>query len=440
MDVVLAVVALYAAARVDSDTFFLSGNPVLLETSQIVLFVCILLVSNFLLDLYGPHVFFIKNGSELLVRIGFASLTAFVILSTLYFFIFHSMLGRKVIVLGLLFNGALSFGWHYMFFRILHSSAMGERVLVLGAGDMATEICTLLSSSGHNYTLAGCYPLHAGKEKNEMLTEHLLEIAKKEEISVFVVSVAERRGQFPLRELLNCKLAGISIFDAPTFYERCLGKLMVQNLTPGSFIFADGFHLNAKLKFYKRMGDIIFSALALVVLLPFLPFVALLIKLDSRGTVFFKQLRVGEGEKKFTIYKFRTMDNDAEEKTGAVWAQSDDRRITRVGKILRKLRIDEFPQFFNVLKGDMSIIGPRPERPEFVESLKQKIPYYSERHCVKPGISGWAQIRYRYGACEEDSYEKLRYDLYYLKHFSFFLDAFIFMETVKVMLFGRGAR
>jgi lipopolysaccharide/colanic/teichoic acid biosynthesis glycosyltransferase len=173
---------------------------------------------------------------------------------------------------------------------------------------------------------------------------------------------------------------------------------------------------------------------------PLIPLVALAVKLDSNGPVFFEQLRIGAKEKKFMLYKFRTMREDAESKTGEVWAQKDDPRVTRVGKYLRKFRLDEIPQMYNVLKGDMSFIGPRPERPEFVKKLKEAIPYYSERHCVKPGLTGWAQIKYPYGASVEDSAEKLRYDLYYIKNTSIPLDLLIMLETAKVIMFGRGGR
>jgi sugar transferase (PEP-CTERM system associated) len=440
VDIFLGIVALYLAAAIEYGSFSTSSITTSLDQYQIILFLSVNVIAYFLLDLYGAEILFKNSSSELFVRIGSAIIVAFVILSILYFFIFHVMLGRKILLIALTLMGFLTLAWHYLFATVLQSPAMGERVLVLGSGEIADEICKLISSSLNNFILAGCHPLSHQGDSEIPLAEYLLKIAQEENITTLVVCLSERRGHFPLRDLLACKLAGIEIFDATTFYEKCLGKLMVENLTHGSFIFSEGFHLNAKRKFYKRLGDIVAASFALSVSALFLPVVALLIKMDSRGAVFFSQVRVGEGERPFHIYKFRTMQEDAESETGAVWAQDGDVRITRVGKILRKLRIDEFPQFYNVLKGDMSIIGPRPERPEFVEGLKRKIPYYSERHCVKPGITGWAQIKYRYGACEEDAYEKLRYDLYYLKHFSFFLDAFIFMETVKVMLFGKGAR
>jgi sugar transferase (PEP-CTERM system associated) len=267
-----------------------------------------------------------------------------------------------------------------------------------------------------------------------------MDVARKERAQKIVISLSERRGTLPLKDILNCKLSGIDVLDAPSFYEELTGKLLIENITPSWFIFSDGFRITPLKKSSKRISDVIFAFIGLIFALPLIPITALLIKIDSRGPVFFRQVRMGERERKFVLYKFRTMRQDAENGTGAVWTQENDPRITRLGRFLRKSRLDEIPQLFNVLKGDMSFIGPRPERPEFVEKLKEIIPYYSERHFVKPGITGWAQIKYPYGASVEDAIEKLRYDLYYIKHLSIMLDLLIVLETVKVVLFGRGGR
>jgi sugar transferase (PEP-CTERM system associated) len=218
------------------------------------------------------------------------------------------------------------------------------------------------------------------------------------------------------------------------------GKLLLENITPSWFIFSDGFRITAPVRLIKRITDVLFSAAGLVLVLPLFPLFALAIRLDSPGPIFFRQVRVGEREKNFSLYKFRTMGEDAEKGTGAVWAQEKDSRVTRVGNFFRKSRIDEIPQLFNVLMGNMSLVGPRPERPEFIEKLKEVIPYYSERHFVKPGVTGWAQVRYPYGASVEDALEKLRYDLYYIKNLSITFDLMIILETVKVVLFRRGGR
>jgi sugar transferase (PEP-CTERM system associated) len=228
--------------------------------------------------------------------------------------------------------------------------------------------------------------------------------------------------------------------DAPSFYELVHGKLMLEHITPSWIIFSSGFRRPIYFNICKRYIDIVLSLAGLSLTLPFFPIIALAIKLDSPGPVFFRQIRVGNKEKMFNLYKFRSMRQDAEEKTGAIWAAKNDPRVTRLGSFFRKSRVDEIPQLYNVLRGDMSFVGPRPERPEFVEKLKQVIPYYSKRHFIKPGVTGWAQVRYPYGSSVEDAIEKLRYDLFYIKNLSPFLDTLIFFETIKVVLFGRGGQ
>jgi sugar transferase (PEP-CTERM system associated) len=268
----------------------------------------------------------------------------------------------------------------------------------------------------------------------------LVTAANREKAHKIVVSLSERRGAFPMMDILLCKFSGIQVIDAPSFYEQMTGKLLIENITPSWFIFSNGFRITTFVRICKRAFDILLAATGIIVAIPLLPLIVVMIMIDSPGPVFFSQLRVGEREREFVLHKFRTMRADAESETGAVWSQQDDPRITMIGRFLRKSRLDEIPQLFNVLKGDMSFIGPRPERPEFVTKLKEVIPYYSERHFVKPGLTGWAQVRYPYGASVEDSAEKLRYDLYYIKNISLFLDLLIVLETAKVVMFGRGGR
>jgi sugar transferase (PEP-CTERM system associated) len=275
-----------------------------------------------------------------------------------------------------------------------------------------------------------------------MLEMHgdLLATARREKADIIVVALSERRGVLPLQDMMQCKLNGIEVLDAPTFYEIVQGKLVLEQMTPSWIIFSAGFRRTALVNVYKRCIDILLSIVGLLLSAPLFPFIALAIKLETPGPIFFTQIRVGSGEKPFLLYKFRSMGRDAEQKSGAVWAAKNDARVTRVGRFLRNSRIDEIPQLYNVLKGEMSFIGPRPERPEFVEMLKKDIYYYSKRHTIKPGLTGWAQVRYPYGATAEDAVEKLRYDLYYIKNLSMLLDSQIIFETVKVVLFGRGGR
>jgi len=253
------------------------------------------------------------------------------------------------------------------------------------------------------------------------------------------VALDERRGSLPLNELLQCRLKGIHVDDGISFRESLLGKLSVEHLPPSAIIFSNGFRGVMVYKGIKRALDLLASLFGLVLFLPLFLLVALAIKLDSRGPVFYRQDRVGQDGRLFSLIKFRSMTVDAE-KDGPVWAVVNDQRVTRVGRWLRKLRLDETAQLINVIRGEMSLVGPRPERPYFVRKLEKEIPFYCHRHAVKPGITGWAQILYPYGATREDAQEKLKYDLYYIKHLSPIMDLRIISETAKIVLLGRGAR
>jgi sugar transferase (PEP-CTERM system associated) len=323
---------------------------------------------------------------------------------------------------------------------------VGKRVLVVGDGLMAELMEDYIRSSKGRYVMLGrvkCPAILGGdagidEEMSESKSGRVLRLAQNFMADQVVVSLGERRGVFPVEELLNCKLAGIEVVDAPTFYERATHKMLIENITPSWFIFSHGFKVTWLLRLCKRTLDIAASFLGLMVFLPLIPFIILAIKLDSPGPILFRQVRVGQGDRPFTLMKFRSMRQDAESRTGAVWSQENDPRITRVGNVLRRSRLDEIPQLLNILKGDMSLVGPRPERPEFVGELKKRIPYYSERHYVKPGLTGWAQVCYPYGSSVEDAIEKLRYDLYYIKNISILLDFYIILKTFGVVLLGKG--
>jgi sugar transferase (PEP-CTERM system associated) len=253
------------------------------------------------------------------------------------------------------------------------------------------------------------------------------------------VALDERRGSLPLDQLLQCRLKGIHVDDGISFGESLSGKLSVENLHPSTIIFSNGFRGVLVYKGIKKVIDLLVSLLGLLVFLPLCVIIALAIKLDSRGPVFYRQERVGQDGRLFSLIKFRSMTVDAE-KDGPVWAVVNDQRVTRVGRWLRKLRLDEITQIINVIRGEMSIVGPRPERPFFVKKLEKEVPFYSHRHAVMPGITGWAQILYPYGATREDAQEKLKYDLYYIKHMSPIMDLRIISETAKIVLLGRGSR
>ena len=374
-------------------------------------------------------------------------------ISVLLFFVFNAAFGLRgdeptMVLFGLGIFAGIKF-IEFLFTRFRHViPGMVKRVLIVGNGPLAEQMGELIAASGGRYIYLGRVdcpsthcdlndPVHAD-ESAQGPAGRLLRVARNFMADKLVVSLAERRGYVPVQEMLNCKLSGIEVMDAPSFYEKVTEKLLIENITPSWFIFSHGFKVTWLLRVLKRASDVLLSLTGILVSLPLLPFIVLAIKLDSPGPILFSQNRVGEGDRLFSIYKFRTMRQDAESKTGAVWSQVNDPRITRIGNFLRKSRLDEIPQLFNILKGDMSLVGPRPERPEFVATLKEHIPYYSERHYVKPGLTGWAQVSYPYGASVEDAIEKLRYDLYYIKNISLLLDMRIILRTVGVVLFGKG--
>jgi len=279
-----------------------------------------------------------------------------------------------------------------------------------------------------------------GAMTRDAIASHLMELVGDHRVHRVIVGMDDRRGTLPVMQMLQLRLTGIKIEEATSLLEKISGRIAVDNLYPSWLIFTEGFRFSASFLLMRRLIAILASAILLLVVLPVLPFVVLAIKLDSRGPVLYKQKRVGRGGKVFNCFKFRTMRQDAEADTGATWALDNDPRITRIGSFLRTVRLDEIPQLWCVLKGDMGFVGPRPERPEFVEMLAKEIPFYEVRHAVRPGITGWAQVRYKYGNTLEDAKEKLQYDLYYIKNMSLGLDLMIMFQTIKIVLLGRGAQ
>lgn len=410
---------------------------------QLVVFMLVAVFVSFIIEIYKRHRDL--GVKELAARIAIAAAMSFLIIYALSWLVPLVPYGSDTLALSLLLFGGLQLLTHAGYRICVKLHGLARKVLILGVGPLAGHMGTIIPSTDDNYILSGYVKCadetsHVPAESILGGTDGLYETVKREKADKIVVSLSERRGVFPLRDVMACKLDGIEVVDAPSFYEQMTGKLLLESITPSWFIFSEGFRVSAWRRAVKRTMDIICSTAGIILTLPFLPLIALAIKLDSPGPVFFRQERVGEREKGFTLYKFRTMGMDAEKGTGAVWAKKNDPRVTRVGEFFRKSRIDEIPQLYNVLRGDMSLIGPRPERPEFVRQLKEIVPYYSERHFVKPGVTGWAQVRYPYGASVEDALEKLRYDLYYIKNFSLALDPLIVLETIKVVLFRRGGR
>ena len=335
-----------------------------------------------------------------------------------------------------------------IFTRLFKLDALIRRILLLGVGSRSSKVETLERDENgqRKFNLVGCLPLTNAEcciTKARVFQYHgsILAIAKKHRIDEIVVGVRERRnGGLPADQLLECKLAGIEIVDLSSFFERETGQVQLESLNPSWMIFSDGFSRGSFKDITKRLFDIVASSVLLLTTMPIMFITAMLIWLESGGPILYRQERVGEYGRTFHVLKFRSMRVDAERDGVPQWAKKQDDRATRIGRVIRKMRIDELPQVFNVLRGDMSFVGPRPERPYFVNELTGQIPYYPSRHTVKPGITGWAQIRYPYGATTEDAIQKLQYDLYYVKNHTLFLDLVILLQTAQVILFGKGAR
>ncbi len=335
-----------------------------------------------------------------------------------------------------------------LFYWILKKIDIAHRVLFLGTDDLTISVVRDICAVNHpKFKVIGFIsddPSLLGKSlvnpRVVGLIDDLNSIVEREKVGKVVVCYKQARGSFPVSELIKCRFRGVEILDIYTFYELLHGKILINGLRPSWLIFSEGFKKTKLLKFLKREIDIVASALGLLIALPILIITAILIKIESKGPIIYKQERVGENNKVYNLYKFRSMRVDAEKDTGPVWAEENDNRTTKVGKFIRKIRIDEIPQMINVLKGDMSFVGPRPERPYFVKMLSAKIPYYNERHSIKPGITGWAAINYGYGANFEDALEKLQYDIYYIKNISPLFDLYIILKTIKIVIGRIGSR
>ncbi len=335
-----------------------------------------------------------------------------------------------------------------LFERVLDQDIMKRRVLVYGAGQRAASLLQLrrrVDQRGFRLVAFIATEGDVVTEAQARLTARpadLFDWALRNQVDEIVIAMDDRRQGFPMHELLECRMAGIDVVELPTFLERETGKVRLDVTSPSWFIFGDGFRSSPMQLALARTLDVVSSLGLLVLAAPFMLLTVLAIKLEDglRAPILYRQRRVGQHGNIFGVLKFRSMRVDAEQPGQAQWAVSNDPRVTRVGAVIRKTRVDELPQLFNVLRGDMSFVGPRPERPEFVEKLVQVIPYYHERHSVKPGITGWAQLCYPYGASEKDAFEKLQYDLYYVKNRSLLFDLAILVQTVEVVLWGKGAR
>jgi sugar transferase (PEP-CTERM system associated) len=332
--------------------------------------------------------------------------------------------------------------WRSAYEWIIGQEAFRERVYVLGGGDRAKMIVDMLRErKDAGMEVVGFYDVPLDKlERKESFAQALESFrGKTPAVTRVIVAMEDRRGELPLRELLKLRFDGVLIEESGALLERLTGKLYLDGLRPSSFIYSEGFRVKPSQQIARRLVSTLAAATGLLLFLPFFPIVVLMVRLSSPGPIFFRQTRVGMGGRPFTVYKFRTMRTDAEA-SGAKWAQLNDPRATKIGNFMRKVRLDEVPQLGNVLLGDMGFVGPRPERPEFVPELAEKIPYFDLRHMIRPGLTGWAQVRYGYGATLEQAREKLEYDLYYIKHMTLGLDLLIMFETIKTIVRRRGAQ
>jgi sugar transferase (PEP-CTERM system associated) len=407
---------------------------------KIVILTVVTILCAYYFDLYEPQHISApwEINFRLLVVIGSLSL----ILSAVIFMFPEADIARYVLFLGLALVVTLLIMWRRCFEWISGKSIFQERVFVLGDGDAANTVVQMIRSRKEaGMEVVGWEPHLADTvEGRTCFATAVKQIpAIQPPVSRIIIALQERRGGLPVDALLSLRFSGIMIEEVSSFLERLTGKVQLDTLRPSNLLFSDSFGTRPSRQVAQRLTSTFVALIGLLVFLPFFPIVVLLVRLSSPGPIFFSQTRVGLGGKLFSVYKFRTMFTDAEAK-GAKWATKGDARVTRVGSLLRKTRIDEVPQLWNVLRGDMSFVGPRPERPEFVPWLAEQLPYYDLRHMIRPGLTGWAQVRYGYGATLAESREKLAYDLYYLKNKSFGLDLLIMFETIKTIVRRRGAQ
>ena len=399
-------------------------------------------------DLYDFSI--ASSYSEMGIRLFQALGITSIALAFVYFFFPLVIIDQDVFILSLLFLLVFIIGWRIGYIHILNRGIFNENIVLLGSGGLAKDIYTeIIQNIDCGYSVSvmipdspeDTYPMDIDPAVNIKTSKSdLLSTARKFGVRKIIVALKEMRGNFPTEALVECRTAGIEVISGSTFYETLSGKVVVTKIPPSWLIFSDGFRKSRLRTVLKRLEDVLLSTVLLILLSPLLLVVSVVIKLDSRGPLFFTQDRVGQYRKEYNMRKFRSMIDNAEKETGPVWAMDNDTRITRVGRVIRKFRIDELPQLWEVLTGKMSLVGPRPERAFFTQDLETRIPFYNQRFNVKPGITGWAQISYDYGATVEDAVEKLNYDLFYIKNMSLMLDFVIILRTVKTVLFGKGAR
>jgi len=385
-------------------------------------------------------------GAGVLVRLVLSFLIASVAMSVVFYTFPDLVVGRGVMGYAMLFSFFGLIGLRTLFFRLTHSELQSNTVLVLGTGRQAKMIADL-EPRQPGFRVVGYVPVNQQetqipKERWLVHDRRLMDLVLAYEVDEIVVAPDDRRLRLPVDEILDCKMSGTMVLDLLSFFEKETSRIKLDVLHPSWIFFSDGFRLSGLANASKRVLDLFAGLSILLLTWPLMLLVALAIVVESRGKgpILFHQVRIGLNGRQFRVHKFRSMRTDAEADGVARWASKNDSRITRVGGLIRKTRLDELPQVFNVLRGEMSLVGPRPERPQFVEQLEKEIPFYRERHRVKPGLTGWAQLSYPYGSTIDDARNKLEFDLYYVKNASAFLDLIILLETVEVVLWGKGAQ
>ncbi len=439
----LITLAIALSLIIHKDLNIYSPQPLVLLFKTILIIV-IYQVSLFFSDFYSSG--YAWDYKKLTYRLFISLILASLILSIVQAMRADRIFDLRVLGAILILSIILLLPWRLFYSWFIHQDRYKTRVLILGSGKLARDIArALLREEELSLRVEGFLSSDPSLRGISIVNpkvignmEELSSIMQQANIGKIIVAMEDRRGTLPLDELLKFKSDGIKIEDGISYYEKISNQILVEYINPGDLIFCDGFKLSYSALFVKRAYDILFACIGLIIAAPLFLVLSLLIKLESKGPIFYKQERVGKNEKPFFIYKFRSMLNDAERKTGPVMALSDDKRITRIGKVIRKTRLDELPQLWNILKGDMSFVGPRPERPVFVEKFSRHIPFYGQRFALRPGLTGWAQIRCAYASTIEETLMKLRYELYYLKNFSFLFDLSIILRTAKVVLFARG--
>ncbi len=451
--VIVETVLLFAAALTATQIRFGRESPDVLFNQRgwmkAAIMTIVIQLAFYLFDLYDLPA--TRRYRRVIINLVIALSVATVLLAILFYVVPSLELGRGVFLVDVVLILAVIPAWRLVVAWSAGHPQIGvrERVLILGSDAQAIELARATlerrSSGFHIVGFVDNKPELVGKSlinpKVIGLTADIGGLVEQYQVDRIVVAVSDRRGIFPTEDLLSLSLSGrVAVEESARYYERLTGKIASEMLRPSWLIFSRGNRFSDFEYHVRRVMNVGLAVVGFVLSLPVMILTALAVKLDSRGPVFYVQERVGKNGRKFKIVKFRSMRVGAEAKSGPVWAEEDDPRVTRVGRVIRRLRFDELPQFVNVIRGDMSFVGPRPERPVFVEQLGEIVPYYSQRHVVKPGLTGWAQIKYPYGASVEDSIEKLRYDLYYIKNQSLLLDAIIIFETIKIVMFGRGGR